>query len=195
MTIREEGCIDTPPPPRNLQGRRRMIPQVNLDRVTPVVVAPLGASGASFATLVVSSFLREGVHASIDRRSVPLGERIRTLHESGNRVFFCGVGDEEVRLQMVRVKVDGELTDHLDVDSAVEFVKARIGREPEPAEAPHLHVGTERVLPSGEARGELVAEIVRRADGTLALRGEFTPELLGELVDFFRRMAAVGKPR
>lgn len=172
-----------------------MIPQVNLDSVTPVVVAPLGASGASFATLVVSSFLKEGVAASIDRRAIPLGERIRTLHESGGRVFFCGVGDEEVCLQMVRVKVDGELTDHLDVDSAVEFVKARLGREPEAAEAPHPHVGTERVLPPGEVRGELVAEIVRRADGTLALRGEFTPELLGELVDFFRRMAAVGKPR
>ena len=170
-----------------------MIPQVDLDSVTPVVVAPLGASGTSFATLVVSSFLKEGVAASIDRRMIPLGERIRTLHESGSRVFFCGVGDEEVRLQMVRVKVDGELTDHLDVDSAVEFVKARLVQEP--AEAPHLHVGTERVLPPGEVRGELVAEIVRRADGTLALRGEFTPELLGELVEFFRRMAAVGKPR
>ena len=174
-----------------------MIPQVNLDSVIPVVVAPLGASGASFAALVASGFLREGVQASIDRRALPLGERIRTLHESGSRVFFCGVGDEEVRLQMVRVKVGGDLTEHLDLDSAVEFVKARLGRDAvlESAEAPHPHVGTKRILSPGEVRGELVAEIVRRADGTLALCGEFTPETLDELVEFFRRMAPLGRRR
>ena len=69
-----------------------MIPQVDLSRVTPVVVVPFGESSVKFATDISSRFLRESIGASIDRRALPLGERIRTLHESGGRVFFCGVG-------------------------------------------------------------------------------------------------------
>ena len=177
-----------------------MIPQVDLSRVTPVVVAPLGKSGAKFATDIASRFLKESIGASIDRRPLPLEERIRTLHEMGGRVFFCGVGDEEVSLQMVRVKVGGDLTEHLDLDSAVDFVRAGLEgiSEPEPVRKipaadprPAAPVERARVKPAEE----VVSQIVRRADGTLALRGEFTPETLGELVEFFCGMAALVRPR
>ena len=170
-----------------------MIPQVNLDSVTPVVVAPFGASGVKFATDVTSRFRKAGVEASIDRRPMPLGERIRTLQEAGSRIF-CGVGDEEVRLQMVRLKIGGSFTKHMNIDFAIDFIRADLEREAvreTAAETPPPADGAEPPEPAEE----VVSLIVRNADGKLALRGSFDPEAAGELMEFFRGMAALVKRR
>lgn len=168
-----------------------MIPQVSLSRPTPVVVAPFGASGIKFATEVISGFTKAGIDASIDRRIMPLAKRIRTLQEAGSRIF-CGIGDEEVRLQMVRLKIDDNFTKHMNIGFAIDFIKADLERETaheHPAEEPRPPT---RAEPSEPAE-EVMSLIVRRADGKIALRGVFDPEAAGDLMEFFRGMAALGR--
>ena len=168
-----------------------MIPQVSLSSPTPVVVAPFGASGVKFATEVTSGFMKAGIDASIDRRTMPLGERIRSLQEAGSRIF-CGVGDEEVRLQMVKLKIGGSFTKHMNIGFAIDFIRADLEREAgreAPAEAPRP---PDRAAPSEPAE-EVVSLIVRNADGKLALRGVFDPETAGELMEFLCGMAALGR--
>ena len=164
-----------------------MISQVDLNSPIPVVIATFGESGVNFAIFLASRFWKEDVAASIDRRALPLGERFRSLQESGGRVFFCGVGDEEVRLQMVRVKIYDALTEHLDPGSAVGFVKAELDRGPA-REAPAAPPPP--AAPSDPAK-EVVSRIIRKEDGTLALRSAFDPKTAGELMDFFCGMAAL----
>lgn len=168
-----------------------MIPQVNLSRPTPVVVAPFGASGIKFATEVISGFMKAGIDASIDRRIMRLDERIRTLQEAGSKIF-CGIGDEEVRLQMVRLKIGDNFTKHMNIGFAIDFIRADLERETTREPAAEEPRPPARAEPSEPAE-KVISLIVRRTDGTLALRGVFNPKTAGDLMEFFRGMAALGR--
>ena len=100
-----------------------MLPQFNIEDPTPVVVSPLGNKCVQFAEEIASRFQREGLDVSIDRRIMSIGDRLRSLHSAGV-LIFSGVGDEEVRRQMVKVKIGEDYpTDHISLEEAIDLIR------------------------------------------------------------------------
>ena len=100
-----------------------MLPQLNIEDPTPVVVSPLGNRCVQFAEEIASRFQREGIDVSIDRRIMSIGDRLRSLHSAGV-LIFSGVGDEEVRRQMVKVKIGEDYpTEHISLEAAIDLIR------------------------------------------------------------------------
>ena len=100
-----------------------MLPQLDINDPTPVVVSPLGNRCVQYAEEIASRFQSEGIDVSIDRRIMSIGDRLRSLHSAGV-LIFSGVGDEEVRRQMVKVKIGEDYpTDHISLEAAVDLIR------------------------------------------------------------------------
>ena len=100
-----------------------MLPQLDINDPTPVVVSPLGNRCVQFAEEIASKFQSEGIDVSIDRRIMSIGDRLRSLHSAGV-LIFSGVGDEEVRRQMVKVKIGEDYpTDHISLEEAIDLIR------------------------------------------------------------------------